>query len=657
MFSKFNILPRWIIYLLDIFICSVSLYCAFLIRNNLSFGAVDLRNLTGNILILALINTIVFVNFRTYSGIIRYTGVQDALRIFYAIAVSTSILFFINIVLLNLRSAYSFSSVVLIINALISFLFLISYRVIVKSSFGFLRNYKMDKKNVIIYGAGEAGFATKRVLEQDAKSFVSIAAFFDDDVMKIGKVVDGIKIRSTKDLQRIAASQKIDEIIIAVFDLAPAKKNELVDFCLDKNIKVLNIPPLNTWIRGQFSARQLQNIKIEALLERESIKINNETISSQISNKRILVTGAAGSIGSEIVRQLLKYDPQTIVLCDQAETPLHELKLELQELNTKTLCISFLGNVTNQERMEELFEMFRPHYVYHAAAYKHVPMMEICPSEAIITNVMGTKIIVDLAVKHAVQRFVMVSTDKAVNPTNVMGASKRLAEIYVQSLHRFLHSETFLITNGDHRLAPFKGSVKFITTRFGNVLGSNGSVITRFKDQIEKGGPVTVTHPNITRFFMTIPEASQLVLEAGSMGKGGEIFVFEMGKAVSIVELARKMIRLHGLTPGIDIEIKYTGLRPGEKLFEELLTDSENILPTYHDKIMIVKVREYDFNVIENEFMELINLAKQKDGTIEMVAKMKELVPEFISNNSVFEQLDKENKAETNVVKMHRAII
>ena len=657
MFNKFNILPRWIIYFLDIFICSVSVYCAFLIRNNLSFGAVDLRDLTGNILLLALINTIVFVNFRTYAGIIRYTGVQDALRIFYAIAVSTSILFFINIVLLNLRGVYFFSSVVLVINALISFLFLISYRVIVKYSLGFLRNYKMDKKNVIIYGAGEAGFATKRVLEQDTESFVSIAAFFDDDVKKIGKVVDGIKIRSTKDLQRIAASQKIDEIIIAVFDLAPAKKNELVDFCLDKNIKVLNIPPLNTWISGQFFAHQLQNIKIENLLERESIKISNEIISSQISNKRILVTGAAGSIGSEIVRQLLKFDPQTIVLCDQAETPLHELELELQELNTKTLCISFLGNVTNQERMEELFEMFRPHYVYHAAAYKHVPMMEICPSEAIITNVMGTKIIVDLAVKYAVQRFVMVSTDKAVNPTNVMGASKRLAEIYVQSLHRFLHSETFLNINGDHRLALFKSSVKFITTRFGNVLGSNGSVITRFKDQIEKGGPVTVTHPNITRFFMTISEASQLVLEAGSMGKGGEIFVFEMGKAVPIVELARKMIRLHGLTPGIDIEIKYTGLRPGEKLFEELLTDSENTLPTYHDKIMIAKVRKYDFNVIENEFIELINLAKQKDGIMKMVAKMKDLVPEFVSNNSVFEQLDKENKAETNVVKMHRAII
>ena len=510
----------------------------------------------------------------------------------------------------------------------------------------------MDRKNVIIYGAGHAGFATKRVLEHDAKSFVSIVSFIDDDQKKIGKVVDGIKIRSTKELQRIAASQEIDEIIIAVFDLAPAKKNELVDFCLDKNIKVLNIPPLETWINGQFSARQIQTIKIENLLEREQIKISNEVIASQISNKRILVTGAAGSIGSEIVRQLLKYNPQTIVLCDQAETPLHELELELQELHTPTSCISFLGNVTNQERMEELFEMFKPHYVYHAAAYKHVPMMEICPSEAIITNVLGTKIIVDLSVKFAVQRFVMVSTDKAVNPTNVMGASKRLAEIYVQSLYESLHSAKSTITKDDQTVTPNKSSVKFITTRFGNVLGSNGSVITRFKDQIDKGGPITVTHPNITRFFMTIPEACQLVLEAGSMGKGGEIFVFDMGKAVPIIDLAKKMTRLYGLTPGIDIEIKYTGLRPGEKLYEELLTDSENTLPTYHDKIMIAKVRNYDFNTIEYDFTRLINLAKQKDGIMEMVAKMKDLVPEFVSNNSVFEQLDNNN----NVVSIHRAV-
>jgi FlaA1/EpsC-like NDP-sugar epimerase len=622
---------------------------AYIIRHNLSLDAINIKELTGNILFITIINAVVFINFRTYAGIIRYTGVQDALRIFYAILASTSILFLINLILTTSRSLYFFSTTILIINSLISFLLLISYRVIVKYYFAYLRNYKMNKKNVIIYGAGAAGFATKRVLEHDAKSFISVVAFIDDDFKKIGKVVDGIKILSTKNLERIVAKHQIDEIIIAVFDLPPAKKNKLVDFCLGKNIKVLNIPPFESWINGEFSTRQLQKIKIEDLLERDQIKISNEVIASQISDKRILVTGAAGSIGSEIVRQLLKYNPQTIVLCDQAETPLHELELELEELHTKTSCISFLGNVTNQKRMQELFEMFQPQYVYHAAAYKHVPMMELCPSEAIITNVLGTKILVDLSVKFAVQRFVMVSTDKAVNPTNIMGASKRLAEIYVQSMHHLLHSET-LVSN-----KTFNKPVKFITTRFGNVLGSNGSVITRFKEQIEKGGPVTVTHPSITRFFMTIPEACQLVLEAGSMGKGGEIFVFDMGKAVAIVELAKKMILLYGLTPGVDIEIKYSGLRPGEKLYEELLTDSENSLLTYHDKIMIAKVREYDFGSVENEFIDLINLAKQKDGVMEMVAKMKDLVPEFVSNNSVFEQLDKSNR--TNIISINKAVI
>ncbi len=650
MVNKINILPRWIIFLLDIFICTVSFFLASLIRHNLSLEGVNIKDLTGNILILAIINAVVFINFRTYAGIIRYTGIQDALRIFYAIIASTSILFLINLILTNSRSLYFFSSTILIINSLFSFLFLISYRVMVKYSFSYLRNYKMDKRNVIIYGASEAGFATKKVLDHDSKSSISVIAFIDDDLKKIGKVVDGVKIMDTKELNKIVASIQIDEIIIAVFDLPPAKKNKIVDFSLEKNIKVLTIPPFENWINGEFSTRQLQTIKIEDLLERDQIKISNEVIASQINDKRILVTGAAGSIGSEIVRQLLKYNPQTIVLCDQAETPLHDLELALEESGTKTSCISFLGNVTNQKRMEELFEMFEPQYVYHAAAYKHVPMMELCPSEAIITNVLGTKIIVDLSIKYGVQRFVMVSTDKAVNPTNIMGASKRLAEIYVQSKHNLI-SESCLDDKA------FKKPIKFITTRFGNVLGSNGSVITRFKEQIEKGGPVTVTHPNITRFFMTIPEACQLVLEAGSMGKGGEIFVFDMGKAVAIVELARKMIRLYGLGPGIDIEIKYTGLRPGEKLYEELLTDNENSMLTYHDKIMIAKVRDYDFSSIETEFVELIDLAKQKDSVMEMVTKMKELVPEFVSNNSVFEQLDKTNKEFKKIVSIHKAIL
>jgi FlaA1/EpsC-like NDP-sugar epimerase len=632
MLRKINILPRWIIFLIDIFVCGLSLVFAYIIRNNLNLQILSLRELRGELLILTLINAIVFINFRTFSGIIRYTGIQDAIKLFMALAMSTTVLFFISMVSDNAGGTLIFSNVTLIIYALISFPALISYRVLVKFGFAYLRNYKMDQKKVIIYGAGQAGFATKRVLEHDTSANVIIAAFLDDDPRKLDKVVDGIKIIHPSLLSSYARNEKIDELIIAHFSISPARKNEIVDFCLDHGIKVLNVPPLDTWINGQFSARQLQTLKIENLLEREPIKINNEEIGHQLKNKRILVTGAAGSIGSEIVRQLLKFEPQTIVLCDQAETPLHHLELELQDMHTKINCVPFLGDVRNRDRMNDLFAQYEPHYVYHAAAYKHVPMMELCPQEAILTNVMGTRIIADLSVQYKVRRFVMVSTDKAVNPTNVMGASKRLAEAYVQHLHRILHSA--------HPSSGNENPTKFITTRFGNVLGSNGSVIIRFKEQIEKGGPVTVTHPNITRFFMTIPEACQLVLEAGSMGKGGEIFVFDMGKPVSIADLAKKMIRLYGYLPGVDIDIKFTGLRPGEKLYEELLMDSENTTATYHEKIMIARIRNIQNEQLPEDLNVLFELARHRDATMELVTQMKKMVPEFLSNNSVFESLD-----------------
>ncbi|MDP1812053.1 MAG: nucleoside-diphosphate sugar epimerase/dehydratase [Sediminibacterium sp.] len=653
MFKKINIVPRWIIFCIDLGTCAFSLFFSFLIRYNLSLEAINWRDMSGSILILSVINAIVFGNFKTYSGIIRYTGLQDALRISYAVLVTSAILFFISLIASNSGGALSFTPVTLIINALLSFLLLIAYRVMIKYSFTYLRNYNMDRKYVIIYGAGEAGFATKRVLEHDHTSNTNIVAFVDEDMRKVGKVVDGVKIHHTSDLQTITLLQKIDEIIIAAFHLAPSKKNELVDFCLDHDIKVLNVPPIDTWINGRFSARQLRSIKIENLLEREPIKINNDEIASQVKNKRILVTGAAGSIGSEIVRQLLPFHPHTIILCDQAETPLHQLEMELCEVKTDTSIVCFLGDIRNEDRMNELFSLFEPHYVYHAAAYKHVPMMELCPKEAILTNVNGTRIIADMAVKYKVQRFVMVSTDKAVNPTNVMGASKRLAEAYVQSLHHQATEQALADANANGSTQT-QLPIKFITTRFGNVLGSNGSVINRFKEQIEKGGPVTVTHPNITRFFMTIPEACQLVLEAGSMGKGGEIFVFDMGKPVAIVDLAKKMIRLYGLLPGIDIEIKYSGLRPGEKLYEELLMDSENTLPTYHEKIMIAKVRRTEITELQREFNILVQMATQKQNNMELVAKMKELVPEFISNNSVFESLDGEKAGIDNVISISR---
>ena len=648
MIQKINILPRWIIFLIDIAICVVAMLLAYLIRANLNMEGISIRSLSGNLLILTLINSIVFINFRTYSGIVRYTGIQDALKIFLSLTMSTTVLFFISMVAANSGGPLIFSNVTLIIYALISFPALISYRVSVKFAFSYLRNYKMDRKVVVIYGAGEAGFATKRVLEHDTRSNVQIAAFLDDNPRKLDKVVDGIKIVHPGHLHLLHRSTPIHELIIANFSISPARKNEIVDFCLDHDIKVLNVPPLDSWINGEFSARQLQTLKIENLLEREPIKINNGEIGQQLKNKRILVTGAAGSIGSEIVRQLLKFEPHTIVLCDQAETPLHHLELELSEIATEVICVPFLGDVRNFDRMNDLFVQFEPQYVYHAAAYKHVPMMEVCPQEAILTNVMGTKIIADLAVKFKVRRFVMVSTDKAVNPTNVMGASKRLAEAYVQHLHRTLQLD-WENAGADATRQP----IKFITTRFGNVLGSNGSVINRFKEQIEKGGPVTVTHPNITRFFMTIPEACQLVLEAGSMGKGGEIFVFDMGKPVSIADLAKKMIRLYGYVPGVDIDIRFTGLRPGEKLYEELLMDSENSTATYHEKIMIARIRNVNSETLVSDLQELFELARHTQSTMELVAQMKKMVPEFLSNNSVFEALDQRG-IESNVVPISR---
>jgi FlaA1/EpsC-like NDP-sugar epimerase len=438
--------------------------------------------------------------------------------------------------------------------------------------------------------------------------------------------LDGVPIVSFVEFTEMLQVNEVDELVIASFTLPAKRKNDIVDFCLNHDILVLNVPPYNKWSEGKFNSKQLQNIKIEDLLERDPIVINNNQIRAQVKGKRVLVTGAAGSIGSEIVRQLLPYQPELIILCDQAETPLHTLELELQERKTRVNCIPFLADITNEQRMEDMFMQFQPQYVYHAAAYKHVPMMELCPSEAVKNNVLGTKLMADLAVKHYVERFVMVSTDKAVNPTNVMGASKRLAEIYVQGLSK----ET-------------ANSTKFITTRFGNVLGSNGSVINRFRDQILKGGPVTVTHPNITRYFMTIPEACQLVLEAGSMGNGGEIFIFDMGEPVTISDLAKKMIRLFGYIPNIDIDITYSGLRPGEKLYEELLSDAENTLKTYHEKIMIAKVREVALQDIEAKFNEFRRLVNSAENENELVALMKALVPEFISNNSVYEQLDSTN--------------
>lgn len=641
--GKINIVPRWVILMLDLGICIVSLVIAHLLTHNFDIATIDIVKLSQNILILSAINLLVFYNVKTHSGIIRYTSAQDTFRILFAMLISNMFFVFLNLSSIAFNNGPLISNKVLFINGLISFLLLITYRVMIKFFFMYIKNLTLDKKKVIIYGAGEAGLATKRTFDHDGKVNKTIIAFVDDDERKVGKTIDGVKILNAAKLESLIAEHEVDELIFASYSIPLERKNSIVDVCLEHDVVVLNIPSADLWTGGVLYTKQIQHINIEDLLNRKSIKIDTQAIQEQVKGKRVLITGAAGSIGSEVVRQLIGFDTSLIVLCDQSETALHHIYLELNENHQHLNFHTFVGDVKDERRMEHLFATYKPHFVYHAAAYKHVPLMEENPSEAIKTNVWGTKTIADLAVKYGVQRFVMISTDKAVNPTNIMGASKRIAEIYVQSLNNSLMARDFVFSNGlsyinDLQVKPI---TKFITTRFGNVLGSNGSVIPRFKAQIEKGGPVTVTHPDITRYFMTIPEACRLVLEAGCMGKGGEIFIFDMGKSVKIVELAKKMIRLAGLVPNEDIRIQFTGLRPGEKLFEELLNDNENTLPTHHEKIMIGKVREYDFPEVEAKIYALIAQAKQNSDR-NVVMAMKDLVVEFKSKNSIYEELDVE---------------
>jgi FlaA1/EpsC-like NDP-sugar epimerase len=482
-----------------------------------------------------------------------------------------------------------------------------------------LVNPSSQKTNVIIYGAGEAGLIAKRALDRDAGSKYKVLAFIDDDPHKTGKRLEGIEIFPSENLKNLLETNTVAHVILSIQNLSAGRKKEIIESCLSFNTKVLNVPPVSRWINGELSFKQIKKIRIEDLLGRDEIKLDEVRVSHDLADKTVIVTGAAGSIGSELVRQIAQFPVKRIVLVDQAESPLYLLELECLDNFHNTHFEFILANVCNQSRMEDIFRQFKPDILFHAAAYKHVPVMEENPGEAVENNVMGTKTLADLSVKWGLSKFIMVSTDKAVNPTNVMGATKRIAEIYVQSLNN-------------------KGKTKFITTRFGNVLGSNGSVIPLFSRQIENGGPVTITHPDVTRYFMTIPEACRLVLEAGTMGKGGEIFIFDMGKSMKIVDLAHKMIRLSGQQLGRDIQISYTGLRPGEKLYEELLNDKENTIATYHPLITIARVREDDPSLINKAIEQLIIMSPGDE--FELVKKMKTIVPEFKSQNSRFEQLD-----------------
>lgn len=614
--------PRWIIFSIDVVICFASLILAFLVRFNFKIPEVEIEAFPLVFGMVIGVRIISFLISKTYKGIVKYTSSKDSQRILGALTVGSLFFVVINLIFyFFVNGTFPIPFSIIIIDYMLTLFLMITLRVLFKALYTEMVNPYKEKSKVIIFGAGEAGIITKRTLDRDAGLKYKVLAFVDDDEKKSGKTLEGIAIVSMKKLAVLLNKNNVAHVIISVQNLPSERKKELVDICLKHDTKVLNVPPVANWINGELSFKQIKTIKIEELLEREAIKINIENIKKDLSNKTVLVTGAAGSIGSEIVRQVISFNPKKIILLDQAESPLYEIEMELKDSFDKLNYEIIIGDIRNTERLENVFKTLKPQIVFHAAAYKHVPMMENNPSESILTNVLGTKNVADLAVKYQAEKFVMVSTDKAVNPTNVMGASKRIAEIYTQSLGETVNT-------------------KFITTRFGNVLGSNGSVIPRFRQQIANGGPITITHPDITRFFMTIPEACQLVLEAGTSGNGGEVFVFDMGESVKILDLAKKMIKLSGLTLDKDINIVFSGLRPGEKLYEELLTNEENSLPTHHQQIMIAKVKEYEFKTIEKQINELINCFDKQDNSL-IVSLMKTLVPEYISNNSIYEKLDK----------------
>ncbi len=621
--------PRWVILFLDLSICFVSIILAYLLRFNFKIpsGYLNLQDMTSLYYVLPVVLSIRFISFifgKTYLGLIRYTSSQDAGRIFFVLLIGSFVFFLINLLSAYLYNRNFIPMSIIAIDLFITIVIMTGFRLTLKALYLDYTVGRKTRKNTIIIGIGNLAITAKRTLSKDKESNYKILAFVDLSNDKFGTKIEGLNVHKIDELEDLIENRELQSVILAEENISPSLKNKIADICLNNNVDLLTLPSVTSWINGNLSTKQIKEIRIEDLLARPPIKLDKKEIGKYTLNKTILVTGAAGSIGSEIVKQLAVFKPKNIIIFDQAESPLYDLELDLQERYHFNNFKIIIGDLTHKSRIENVFINYKPDVVFHAAAYKHVPMMENHPSEAIRANVFGTKTIADLAIKYGVYKFVMVSTDKAVNPTNVMGASKRLAEIYTQSLNS-------------------KNKTKFVTTRFGNVLGSNGSVINRFRKQIQKGGPVTVTHPEITRFFMTIPEACQLVLEAGAMGKGGEIFIFDMGKSVKIVDLAKNMIKLSGLKLGEDINIIYTGLRPGEKLYEELLNNEENTLPTHHSQIMIGKVEKYELSYVEKAISDLIELGKTEND-FDIVRKMKEIVPEFTSKNSIFEELDYEKE-------------
>ena len=622
-----KVLPIWTILLIDVFIIVSSCMLSYALRYDFRSIFLDSSTIDKTILWTVIVNLVFFRVFRTYSNVLRFSSFVDIMRIFVSLTVSYGTLMVTSVLLDTYFNVKIAPVSVLFMAYVINFALMACSRIVVKMFFEIINFDRSQTINVFIYGAKEVGVNIAKSLRVNLRNHYRLRGFIADEPELIDKIMMGVKVYPNDDtlIERLD-DRDVNTIIISPAKMDQLKKSDMADRLLAHNVKLLTAPPLSEWGGQPLNRTQLKEIQIEDLLQREPIEVDIHKIASHLEGKRVMITGAAGSIGSEIMRQVASFNPYKLILVDQAETPLHDIRLELQDRWRDIDAETIVADISNPTRIEAIFREYKPQYIFHAAAYKHVPMMEDNVSESIQVNVAGTRTLADLAVKYGAEKFVMISTDKAVNPTNVMGCSKRICEIYVQSLAKKLQEKG-------------EGSVQFITTRFGNVLGSNGSVIPRFRDQIQRGGPVTVTHPEIIRYFMTIPEACRLVLEAGSMGNGGEIYIFDMGKTVKIVDLAKRMISLSGRT---DVKIEFTGLRHGEKLYEELLNVKELTKPTYHDKIMIATVREYDYDEVKERIRNLVEMSYTYDQ-MKIVAAMKDIVPEFVSKNSCFEALDKKN--------------
>ncbi|WP_435625431.1 polysaccharide biosynthesis protein [Flagellimonas sp.] len=614
---------KWLVLAIDVIIIGVAFVLSYFVRFNLTFNF-EVENLLIQVPLVATVALFSFLIIGSYKGVIRHTGIKDVYNIFNAICLTSILTIFIVLAYRSFapESGFTIPLSIIIINSLIGFVGMVGSRYVFKVLYLNVlnENRPSSTKNIVIYGAGESGILTYNAIINLSKNNVKVVGFVDNDKKKVGKMINGVRVYSPEVLtEAFIVKRGVSEIIFCIQTISSSRLKELVEGLMDFPVLVKIIPPVEDWINGELKVSQIKNIQIEDLLNRAPIDLDNLNIEKELRNKTVLVTGGAGSIGSELVRQICNFKYKSLIIIDQAESALYDLQQELKQKGFHNF-IPIVGDVRDKKRMDNLFERYKPNMVFHAAAYKHVPLMEQNSYEAIKINIAGTKNIADLASEHEVDKFVLVSTDKAVNPTNIMGASKRIAEIYVSCLQK-------------------RSNTRYIITRFGNVLGSNGSVIPLFRKQIEKGGPLTLTHKDITRYFMTIPEASKLVLEAGSMGVGGEIFIFDMGESVKIFDLAKNMIKLSGLRYPEDIDITITGLRPGEKLYEELLANGENTLPTYHNKIKISKTRELEYGKLKSLIDELC-IANMFFGE-NTVKLMKHIVPEFISNNSEFCQLDK----------------